>query len=74
MKICLYLYKGTDGIQDIHVVNTGAVSYQSKTSEKCVETDERKNKKKCLNICLNKNQHFTPFVALVDGHPECLNT
>ena len=49
------------------VVNTEAVSYQSKTPEKCLETVDREKKKKYLNACLNKRLHFTPFVALVDG-------
>ena len=30
--------QGTDSIHDMRVVNTDAVSYQSKTLEKCLET------------------------------------
>ena len=54
---------GMDSIHDMRVVNTDAVSYQSKTPEKCLDTAERKNKKKYLHTCLNESQHFTPFVA-----------
>ena len=34
--------QGMDNIHDIRVVNTNAVSYQSKTPEKCMDTTERK--------------------------------
>ena len=64
----LYLWtQGTDSIHDMRVVNTDAVSYQSKTPEKCMETAEREKNSNYLNSCLNKLIHFTPFVALVDG-------
>ena len=59
--------QGTESIHDMRVVNTDAVSYQSKTPEKCLETAKREKKKKYLNAYLNDHQHFTPFVALVDG-------
>ena len=48
-------------------MDTDAVSYQSKIPEKCLETAKRKKKKKYLNTCLNDCQHFTPFVASIDG-------
>ena len=32
-----------------------------------METAERKKKKKYPHTCLNEGQHFTPFVASVDG-------
>ena len=51
----------------MRVVNTNAVSYQSKTPEKCLETAKRKNTRKYLNTCLNKNIRFTPFIASMDG-------
>ena len=51
----------------MHIMNTDNVSYQSKNPEKCLETAEREKKKKYLHTCLNKRQHFTPFVAPVDG-------
>ena len=36
----------------MHAVNTDAVFYQSKKTEKCLDTVERKNKKKYLNAFL----------------------
>ena len=56
----------TDSIHDICVVNTDAVSYQSKTPEKCLDTAERKKKKKYLHACFNKRWHFNPLVASVE--------
>ena len=38
--------QGTDSIHDMCVVNTDAVSYQSKTLGKCLETAELKKEKK----------------------------
>ena len=51
----------------MRVVNTDVVSYQYKTPEKCLETAERERDKKYPTACLNERQHFTPFIALVDG-------
>ena len=59
--------QGTGSITDMRVVNTDAVSYQSKTLEKCLETLKRKKNSKYLNACLNDHRHFTPSIALVDG-------
>ena len=59
--------RGTDRIQYMRVVNTDAVSYQSKTPENCLDTTECKKKRKYLNACLNERRHFTPFVASLDG-------
>ena len=59
--------QGTDSIHVMRVVNTDAVSYQSKTLEKCLETAERENKRNYLKTCLNERRYFIPFVALVDG-------
>ena len=56
-----------DIIHDIRVVNTDAVSYQSKTPEKCLETSERKKKRNSLTACLNDRRHFTPFITSLDG-------
>ena len=58
--------QGTDSIHDMRVVNTYAVSYQSKTPEKCLETTECKKKRNYLNACLNEHIHFTPSINLVD--------
>ena len=51
-------------------MNTDAVSYQSKTPEKCLETAKHKKNNNYLNTCLNKQQNFTPFVSSVDGFLE----
>ena len=45
--------QGTDIIHDIRVMNTDAISYQSKTPEKGLETAKQENKRKYLNTCLN---------------------
>ena len=56
--------QGTDSINDIRVVNTDAVFYQSKNLEKFLETaDMYKN----LHDCINERRNFSPFVASVDG-------
>ena len=36
--------QGTDSFHDMHVVNTDAVSYKSKTPDKCLETADHKEK------------------------------
>ena len=38
--------QGTDSIHNMRVVNTDAVSYQSKTSEKCLDIVDHNKKKK----------------------------
>ena len=50
----------------MRVMNTDAVSYQSKTPEQCLETAKSEKKRKCLNNCLNKRRKSTPFAASVD--------
>ena len=50
----------------MRVLNTDAVSYHSKTPEKCLETAECQKKKKYLSTCLNDSRHFTPFFASMD--------
>ena len=59
--------QGTEIIHDMCVVNPNAVSYQSKTPDTFLETDEREKKKKYINACLNESRKFIPFFALVDG-------
>ena len=49
------------------VVNTDAVSNQSKTPENLLDTAKCEKNRKYLNACLNKCRHFTPFFALVNG-------
>ena len=56
-----------DSIHDMRVMNTDAVSYQSKTLEKCMETANREKNRNYLNACLNERIHFTLLVASVDG-------
>ena len=42
-----YLWtQGTDSIHDMRVVNTDAVSYQSKTLDKCLDTSKHEKKRK----------------------------
>ena len=60
--------QGMDSIYNMRVMNTDAVSYQSRTPKKCMETTERENNKKYLHACLNNNRCFTPFVSLVEDH------
>ena len=46
--------QGTNSIHDMRVVNIDAVSYQSKNTEKCLETAKRENNKNYPNTCLNE--------------------
>ena len=46
--------KETDVIHDMRVMNTDAVSYQSKTPKKFLETSERDINKKYLHACPTK--------------------
>ena len=63
-----YLWQqGTDSVHDMHVVNTGALSYVRKTPEKCLHKAKRGKKKMYLEACLQQRRHFYPFVALVEG-------
>ena len=59
--------QGTDIIRDMRFVNTDAVSYQSNTRKKCLQTADHEKKKKYLHACLNECLHFTTFVDLVDS-------
>ena len=54
-------------IHGMHVVNTDAISYQSKTPEKCLDTTEHENKRNYPNTCLNEHRKLTPFVESVVG-------
>ena len=51
----------------MRVVNTDALTYQSKAPEKCLHEAERGKKKMYLEAFLKQRRHFPPFVALVDG-------
>ena len=59
--------QGTDSVHDMCVVNTDAPTYQKKEPEKCIHKSERGNKNMYLEACLQQRQHFSPFVASVDG-------
>ena len=56
-----------DSIHDMRVVNIDAVSYQSQTLEKCLETAERNKNKNHHHACLNERRNFTPLSVSVDG-------
>ena len=58
--------QGTDSINDMHVMNTDATSYQYKIPKKFLKTYEKGNNKKYLDACLKNHRHFTPFVASVE--------
>ena len=49
------------------VVNTDALLYVRRSPEKCLQEAERGKKKIYLEACLQKRQHFSLFVASVDG-------
>ena len=51
----------------MRVVNSDALSYVRKTPEKCLHESKREKKKMYLEACLQHCQHFSPFVASVDG-------
>ena len=50
----------------MRVVNTDALSNVRKTKENCLHEAEKGTKKMYLEACLQKRQHFYPFVASVD--------
>ena len=50
----------------MRVVNTDALTYQSKAPEKCLRKAEKGKKKMYLEACLQQRRHFSPFVASVD--------
>ena len=50
----------------MRVVNTDALTYQSKAPEKCLHEAEKGKKKMYLEACLHQRQHFSPVVASVD--------
>ena len=59
--------QGTDSVHDMRVVNTDALSYVRRSPEKCLQEAERGEKKIYLEACLQQRQHFSPFVASVNG-------
>ena len=51
----------------MRVMNTDAKSYWGRTPEKFLEEAEKGKKKMYLEACHQQRQHFSPFVASVDG-------
>ena len=58
---------GTDSVHDMRVVNTDANSSWERSLDKFLEEAETGKKKMYLEACLQQRQHFSPFVASVDG-------
>ena len=59
--------QGTESVQNMRVVNTDALTYQTKAPEKCLYEAEKGKKKMYLEFCLQQRRHFSPFIASVDG-------
>ena len=59
--------QGTDIVHDMRVVNTDALSYLEKASEKCLHEAEKGKKNMYLEACLQQRRHFSPFFPSVDG-------
>ena len=59
--------RGNDIIHNMCVVNTGTLSRQNNSPEKCLQTTEKDNKKKYMKYCLQKLRRFSPFIMSVDG-------
>ena len=57
---------GTDSVQKMCIVDTGAKSHSAKTPEKCLHEAEQTKNNIYLEACLQKHQHFSPFVASVN--------
>ena len=58
---------GNISVHNMRVVNTDAKSLLVKTPEKCLQEADRAKKKMYLEACLQQRQHFSTFVASVDG-------
>ena len=58
--------QGTNSVHDMRVVNTDALTYQSKAPEKFLYEAKKGKKKMYLEACLQQRRHFSPFVALAD--------
>ena len=60
--------RGTDSILlDVHLTDTDAKSYSKLAPAKVLASQEKEKKWKCLEACLERYGHFTPFVSSVDG-------
>ena len=51
----------------MHVVNIDSKCHLAKTHKKCLHEAEQAMKKMYLDACLQQRQHFSPFVASIDG-------
>ena len=67
LRIRDFWQRWTESIHNMRVVNTGALSYQNKSKEKCLQKAENDKKKKYMYSCLQKRRHFYPFVVSLDG-------
>ena len=59
--------QGTNSVHNMCVVNTDAPTHQEKDPEKCLHEAKRCKEKMYLEACLHQRQHFSHFVASVDG-------
>ena len=59
--------QGTDSGHGMRLVNTDALTYQSKVPEKCLHEEEKGKKKMYVEACLQQRRHFFPFVTSMDG-------
>ena len=50
----------------MHVGNTDALSHRNKSPDKCLQTEEKKKKKKYLESFLQQLRQFYPFILSVD--------
>ena len=60
--------RGTDSFSNMCVMNTDALYQRNKSWEKCLQTVEKENRKKYLEACSQKCQHFPTFFVSADGH------
>jgi hypothetical protein len=59
--------QGTDCILYVRVTDTDAKPYSKRDPAKVLESQEKEKKRKCLEACLERHRHFTPFACSVDG-------
>ena len=67
LLICDLWKNGTNSVQDMHVVNAYAKSHLAKTPEKCLQEADRAKKKMYLEAFLQLRQHFSLFIAFING-------
>ena len=59
--------RGMDSINNIRVINTYSLFHWNKLPEKCLQTPEKNNKKKYLELYLQKRRPLYLFFVVVDG-------